>query len=61
MANGSYFLFDDDAKTYILTSIIREIGKLKHSIRAPYIAWKIIDITDLILDTHSTECTWQAF
>ena len=27
----------------------------------PYIAWKIIETIDFILDTHSTECAWQVF
>ena len=28
---------------------------------APYIAWKIIEIIDLIFDTHAGEYTQQAF
>ena len=35
------------------------MGKLKtHN---PYIAQKIIERSDLILDTHLTEWTWQEF
>ena len=34
------------------------MGKLNS--RTPYIAWKIIERIDLILDIHSKECTWQA-
>ena len=45
--------------TGILTIIIAEMGKLSAS--TPYIAWNIIERTDLILDTLETEYIWQAF
>ena len=52
------FRFDDDNKikyTYSQNHHKRN-GSWIHT--TPYIAWKIIERTDLILDTHSTECTW---
>ena len=55
MVNGSYVGFDDDSirlSARIHTIIRREIGNLNPHI--PYISWRMIDRTDLILDTQLT-------
>ena len=59
MANDSYSRFDED-KVHTFVQLSQE--KLVRRIHtAPYIAWNVIEIIDLILETHSTEYTWEAF
>ena len=51
MDNDTYFWFDADESTDILTIINREMSQLKHS---PISCIKVTDKMDLMLETHST-------
>ena len=45
--------------TIMRTTIKREVASWKG--KAPYLAYKITERIDIILDTHSKKCTWQIF
>ena len=61
MANDWYFrLNDDDDKIRVLSKLSQE-KLVSGKDTAPYIAIKLIERIDLVLDTPSTEYTWQTF
>ena len=62
MANSSSFWRDgDDIKIPYTYSHNHDKKWVNWNYTAPYTAWKIIERFELILDTHSTDYTWQEF
>ena len=57
MAIGLYFRFDDENTIKYTYSHNPHKTNWKAEYTAPYIAWKIIERIDWILDTHPTEYT----